>query len=530
MARAVSRKKGNRRVIRRAPLKKRVAKKRVQRKPRKVVHRKRAQPRRKIVQKRRKTRIAKRKVRKEPAHKRPVKRVIRKRRAARKAPTVVPPASSINNNNNGFVPPASSINNNNNGFVPPASSINNNNGFVPPASSINNNNGFVPPVSSIKDVSDPKRRKEIVGLVLEEIRINGGRDVMNRFRDLNGNFGLSNIALQPTASASGSYIGPAQVVYENEMVNVFIKMFISDDLREDREPYLSLLTEACISDEISQNRYSNIPTLMNSYGVLYSTQLVNDFYGNIDFNIPTHENVYRQHGDPNSSFHPVYLINERSDELGSPAITLNEFIHRIPISKTSKTYVKDLFFTDKKMNNIRKDVYSVFVQLLITLKLMHQEGLHHNDIHGGNVFVVRLSHPNYVTIGNITILTDYVIRVYDWDRGFSKQCNPLTVNKMMYSNICQSAREPALLGVDSCYQPHENISWGDFWLVIYTFILGNNLFQAPNINTINSRAKELITILSNMDYDGKFWSYNHGIDFNKFVDNLKPEYLNQIKN
>jgi serine/threonine protein kinase len=510
MARAVSRKKGNRRVIRRAPLKKRVAKKRVQRKPRKVVHRKRAQPRRKIVQKRRKTRIAKRKVRKEPTRKRPSKRVIHRKRTAIKTPNVFPPAGpSIRVPPAGpsiRVPPAgSSIR------VPPAgSSIR-----VPPAGpSIR-----VPPAGSV-----PKGKKEIVNLVLEEIRNNGGRDVMNRFKDPNGNMGLNNIALRPTVSASGTYIGPAQVVYGNEVVNVFIKMFIVEDLREDSAPSFALLTEACISNEISQDKYPNIPTLMNSYGVLYSTQLVNDFYGNIDFNLPTHQNVVNPHG------HPVYLINEMSDELGSPTVTLNDFIGRVREANARQNdYVRNLFFMGRGLNTLRKDIYSVFVQILMTLKLMHEAGLYHNDIHGGNIFVVQLAQPTYLTIGNITMFTNYVIRVYDWDRSFSTQCNPLTVNKMMYADLCQSSREPANVDMDVCYQPHEDIAWGDFWLVMYTFILGNNWFGAPDINNINSRARELINLLTNMNYTGNFWSYNHGIDLDQLIANLKPEHLDQIR-
>lgn len=486
MARAVARKKGGRRVyLRKRVAKKRTVVRRVQRKPRKMVYRKRAQPRRRVVQKKRKVRIAKRKVNNNRKRRAPKKVVHRRGRKQAPVPVVQPPIPVVQ-----------------------------------------------PPVVRKKPtlVKDLKRRKEIVSMVIDEIQNNGGLDVMKRFRNpYDGSMGLNKIGLRATESASGAYIGNAQVVYDDEAVNVFIKMFIAEDL-SDTSPSFSLLTEACISNEISEGKYSNIPTLMNSYGVLYSTKKVNNFYGNIPYDLPKHDNVLRLNGDPQQPFHPIYLINERADELGSPAITLDRFIKNVPTSSNKNDYVKSLFFTDPNFTTLRKDVYSVFVQLMLTLKLMHEAGLYHNDIHYGNIFVVPLRTSNYVTLGNVTMMTDYVIRVYDWDRSFSDGCNPLKNNLEKFFALCQSVRDPTNFLDNECYKPHEDFAWGDFWLSMYSFIIGNERFgDSTSAPIINARAKELINLLTNMTYNGEFWSEKHGIDFDNMIVNLKPEHLAQLR-
>jgi hypothetical protein len=485
MARAVARKKGGRRVsLRKRVAKKRTVARRVQRKPRKMVHRKRAQPKRKIAQKKRKVRIAKRKARKAPVRRAPRKVVHRK------------PINKV------YKPV----------FIPPP--------LTTPT----------PIHERINNIKDLKRRKEIVSMVIDEIRRFGGEDVMNRFRDTNGNMGLKNVALRSTASASGSYIGNAQVVYNGEVVNVFIKMFISNDLREDVNPSYSLLTEACITNEIKEGKYENIPTLMNSYGLLYSTNPTNNFYDKIQYDLPTHINVMRIGTVPNEPFNPVYFINERADEYGSPAITLQSFINQVPNTKYSSNYVRSLFFEGLDLNKLRIDVYSVFVQVILTIQLMHQAGLYHNDIHGGNIFVVSLPEPVHIIFGGNTFWTNHLVRIYDWDRSFSTACNPLTLNKMTYSNLCQSIRDPSNVDTDVCYKPHEDLAWGDFWLVMYTFIIGNIPFATPSSGPeINERAKELINLLTNMTYNGEFWSEKHRIDFDQLIANLKPEHLAQIR-
>jgi hypothetical protein len=373
-----------------------------------------------------------------------------------------------------------------------------------------------------------RRKKEIVNLVLEEIRNNGGRDDMYRFKDAGGRFGLRNIALKPTSSASGTYIGSAQVVYNGEIVDVFIKMIVSDELSRVNNPSYSLLTEACIYNEINQNRYSNIPTLINSYGVLYSTKLVNDFYGKIDFNLPTQQYVSLNY-KANKDFRPIYFISEINNEFGTSE-ELYKFISKIP-RVPGKSYIYSLFFEDASgnPNRLRKNVYSVFVQLIITMKLMHDAGLYHNDPHGGNIYVVKLNTPVEFTLGNIKMKTDHIIRVYDWDRGFSDQCNPLTNSSDpgKFINACQSIGKPANIIVNRCYSPHEDFAMGDSWFALYNFIRGDGV---GDIDTINNRAIQLINLLTNnFNYTGKFWSTFPGINYNNLIAKLNIDYLSQIR-
>jgi hypothetical protein len=377
-------------------------------------------------------------------------------------------------------------------------------------------------------VKDGNRRKQIVQIVLDEIKRNNGHDLQTRFTDEKGNRGLQNIYLKMTSSASGSYIGNARIEYEGELVRVFIKMFISDDVRENSNPAFSLLTEACISEEINKDKYSHIPTLMQNYGVLYSTKDVADFYGPIDFNLPTHNNIVRLNR-LTTPFHPVYFINELSEEQGSPALTLQNFIQRIPTSLTPEDYIRSLFFDGPGADSLRTNVYSVFVQLMLTVKLMHEAGLYHNDLHYGNVFVVQTDQPVDVVLGGVTIRTRQLVRMYDWDRGFSGQCNPLNTGDQKFMSLCQSVRDPSNLDAEECYQPHENVPWGDFWMVLYSFALGSVQFAGPVYNDeIESRVADIYNLLTNLPYTGKFWEEEHQIDFIQMINGLKPEHLAQI--
>jgi len=465
MARAVARKRGGKR----APMR-RAAKKQVRR-PRKIVHRKRVVRVRKAPK-----RKARKMVHRKRAQKRPVKS--KKQPAKRRVMT--------------------------------------------------HRKKNVPRASTPVLVKDGNRRKQIVQMVLDEIKRNNGYDLQKRFKDDKGNRGLQNIYLKMTSSASGSYIGNAQVEYEGELVRVFIKMFIADDVRENSNPAFSLLTEACISEEINKDKYSHIPTLMQNYGVLYSTRDVANFYGPIDFNLPTHNKIVRLNR-LTTPFHPVYFINELSEEQGSPALTLQQFLQRVPTSLTPEDYIRSLFFNGPGTDSLRLDVYSVFVQLMLTVKIMHEAGLYHNDLHYGNVFVVQTDKPMDVVLGGVTIRTGYLVRMYDWDRGFSGQCNPLNTRDEKFMSLCQSTRDPSNLMAEECYQPHENLPWGDFWMVLYSFALGSARFTDPVYNDeIETRVTDLYNLLTNLPYTGKFWEYNHRINFEEMIRNLKPEHLAQI--
>jgi hypothetical protein len=163
---------------------------------------------------------------------------------------------------------------------------------------------------------------------------------------------------------------------------------------------------------------------------------------------------------------------------------------------------------------------------MLTLQLMHEAGLYHNDLHHGNVFVVQTEEPVEVVLGGTTIRTHHLIRLYDWDRGFSGQCNPLNTRADKFMSFCQSTRDPTNILAEECYQPHEALPWGDFWMALYAFALGPAPFANPDFNQdVEARVRDMFTLLTNIPYTGNFWGETHNINFTEMIRNLKPEHL-----
>jgi hypothetical protein len=90
-------------------------------------------------------------------------------------------------------------------------------------------------------------------------------------------------------------------------------------------------------------------------------------------------------------------------------------------------------------------------------------------------------------------------------------------------------RPPSEITTAECYRPHENITWGDFWMVMYSFAKAQAQFANPEFNIfVEMRVQNIFRELTNIPYTGKFWEEEHHIDFIQMINSLKPEHLAQI--
>jgi hypothetical protein len=119
------------------------------------------------------------------------------------------------------------------------------------------------------------------------------------------------------------------------------------------------------------------------------------------------------------------------------------FTEYLPMAKTpADFFLKDdlsITFFDfiegyKKKDVTEKEMAQVMFQLVYTLNLFEQLHLHHNDIHGGNVLIVKnISDREFLYAVNIAGQIHYVFmkpkfiaKIFDYDRGYSedKVCYP----------------------------------------------------------------------------------------------------------
>lgn len=71
--------------------------------------------------------------------------------------------------------------------------------------------------------------------------------------------------------------------------------------------------------------------------------------------------------------------------------------------------------------------WTLYFQIVYTLLVMVLQGLNHNDLHLGNVFIEKLSQPVILTftitfreqVHTFSFITEYIIRIYDFDLSFS---------------------------------------------------------------------------------------------------------------
>jgi len=355
-------------------------------------------------------------------------------------------------------------------------------------------------ISGANEASVDKERY-LVQCVMNEIIKAGGVDVKNRFSDAFGNHGLANIKLELTTSRSGSYVGKAVVTFEGIRVNVFIKAVSADE----NPQAASFLTEACIYNSTvsklqEHHPHNRIPTLLNNYAVIGGVKASRNRYkSNTDFmtdddtnwNMPSHVNAWHNRKSKSTISKPIYIINEPADHFASSAVLASDENDPTSVSQPYMTvfdllrrrlrtlppfknrdYVRKVFFdhyhSDPSKRIVFFDLYEVFVQILLTISLMHKEGLYHNDLHTNNMFIVFADRQHEIQLGEYKMRPKWLLRVFDWDHGFSKKCTP-SLTQYDRHLVCQSSvfhdaydKYPFL-----CYSPHEQAPGGDLWMVLY---------------------------------------------------------------
>lgn len=288
--------------------------------------------------------------------------------------------------------------------------------------------------------------RDFVQSTLNLITEAGGVDTEGYFRSKDGvHLGLQNVPLVVTGSGSGAYIGEAVVSRGGVTLNVFIKLYNDT---EESEP---INTEACVYDK-SIGGVPEIPTLLRNYAVYRG--------------LKPHDNIIwnsKKFSLPN----PIYIMNEPAGYYSPTGsfMTVRDLIDTYDL----ETDPRSLFFD--MSGGLRRPMFEVFLQILFSVELMHLSGIYHNDLHFENIFLARADGDISVTYGDITMRPTYLVRIYDFDRGFSRECPPkpkdmATCKSMSYHDI----------ETEDCYIPHEHLMGGDTWNVIFEFL---NDFQTP---------------------------------------------------
>jgi len=83
--------------------------------------------------------------------------------------------------------------------------------------------------------------------------------------------------------------------------------------------------------------------------------------------------------------------------------------------------VSDFLLNASLSGNLSTDIFAILFQIFYTLKVFSQLGLSHNDLHGGNVFLVpATSHVRYYQTSDTDfyrVESEWEARIFDFDRG-----------------------------------------------------------------------------------------------------------------
>jgi serine/threonine protein kinase len=220
--------------------------------------------------------------------------------------------------------------------------------------------------------------------------------------------------LSGTGQSEGGYFITKFHADNGKIYPIYCKVFSPSSVRANIEDIYGLITESCIGAK-SVNKTPLIPTLVRNYGVLAGNHPESvDFYnpGKTKFIKHTYGNVVIKT--------PIYIFNEyfnvvdtlRMMDMKDSAISLCKFVKLV-----------------KDVRIISRLVY----RTLLTIKEMHRRGLYHNDLHCGNIMVVKSP-----------VIEEYDIRIFDWDFGFSGECMPPKIGRKEYcgdGGDCYSKRD-----------------------------------------------------------------------------------------
>ncbi len=88
------------------------------------------------------------------------------------------------------------------------------------------------------------------------------------------------------------------------------------------------------------------------------------------------------------------------------------------ITESAPSCVRLDLFDDKDITE--DDADCIVLQILYTLQELKKYGIRHTDLHNGNILIDILSAPATLHLGDITLCTKYVTKIFDWNRALAE--------------------------------------------------------------------------------------------------------------
>ena len=272
--------------------------------------------------------------------------------------------------------------------------------------------------------------------------------------------------------------------------------------------------------------FHNVATMIS--GPLNDAKIVKAFHGNT---------IRILKGEKRKSVNEVYDISELKKfvEITSHVDVVKYFTYNILANEVIKpgTVTMSRFLYNK--NTDKTVVSTVLFQALAACYAMSCSKMVHNDLHLGNIYVEPLettTRLNYIYGGDLyTFETNYIVKVFDFDRAYVKRFGENPLLDVDTSNLCEHSSQ--------CNKYIENLDALKLMSGVYRQLKQKDADKLVDICTMNETAdvKKSTRILTEVFEESNFLTHNTfplTIDkyqlFNSTIDIMKNFSRNSLSN